>query len=162
MTQEQYDKLYDEYRKKKSIIVSNQVTTVEQVKQKHQWKTPFNAVPEPGELNTLPSETVPDQSFTVKEIKDRFARGLPVTGERVPVWMGENDLTPENFTKFDLADQQQFIEEKAAEFEELKQRFLKEKAEKQEAARLRAEKFRRFEERIDQQEQQNSNDNPQS
>ncbi|AXH77000.1 MAG: hypothetical protein [Microviridae sp.] len=69
------------------------------------------------EVNDHPSETLPDQSMSVKEIMRRYANGLHTTGERVPLYEGE-ELTP-NFQNMDLADRQQFVEEKTLELEEL-------------------------------------------
>lgn len=52
----------------------------------------LNYVPKPGEVNTMPSMTVPDQCMSLQEILKRFARGLPVDGGRVPLYDEENDL----------------------------------------------------------------------
>lgn len=41
-----------------------------------------DAFPHTGEVNTLPSMTVPDQSLSVKEILYRFQEGLPLDNIR--------------------------------------------------------------------------------
>lgn len=48
------------------------------------FKTMWNcdAFPHIGEVNTLPSMTVPDQSLSVKEILYRFQEGLPLDNIR--------------------------------------------------------------------------------
>ncbi len=48
------------------------------------FKTMWNsdAFPHTGEVNTLPSMTVPDQSLSVKEILYRFQEGLPLDNIR--------------------------------------------------------------------------------
>lgn len=64
-----------------------------------------------------PSVTVPDQAMSVKEILDRFARGLPLGGVRVPVWDGEEEVP--DFRKMDLADVETFMRENKQEIEYL-------------------------------------------
>lgn len=39
-------------------------------------RTPYSKIVFDGEVNTKPSMTVPDQALTVREIIDRFTRGL--------------------------------------------------------------------------------------
>jgi hypothetical protein len=60
------------------------------------------------EQNSLPSMTIPDQSMTVREIMDRFTRGLPLNAGKVPIYEGE-EYTPD-ITKMDLADKHDWIE----------------------------------------------------
>lgn len=56
------------------------------------FKTPYNAVPSAGEVNTQPSKTIPDQSMSIREIMKRYASGLPLGGQRVPMYdEGEDD-----------------------------------------------------------------------
>jgi len=45
--------------------------------------------PSDGEKNFGPSQTVPDQTMSIKEILDRYARGLPMDG-KVPIYEGED------------------------------------------------------------------------
>lgn len=68
------------------------------------FKTPYNAheFKTQMERNHLPSLTIPDQSFTIKEILDRFARGLSFNGAKVPVYNGEEEIP--NVARMDLAD----------------------------------------------------------
>lgn len=63
----------------------------------------------PGEVNTLPSQTIPDQSMSLRELLDRHARGLPLLG-REPIYHGE-DMEMPNLATLDLAEQQQMREE---------------------------------------------------
>lgn len=44
------------------------------------------------ESNRKPSMTVPDQALSIKQIMDRFARGLPMGGGFTPVYNGEEDI----------------------------------------------------------------------
>lgn len=55
-----------------------------------------------GEVNTQPSETVPDQSLTVKEIYQRFASGRPLSKSRNLHFTGD-DFFPES-RSLDLVD----------------------------------------------------------
>lgn len=70
-----------------------------------------------GEVNNLPSETIPDQSLSIKEILMRFSRGLPIDGQKVP-WYDEEDDLPDPKT-MDLADRQEFAEYARSEAERL-------------------------------------------
>lgn len=94
------------------------------------FQTQFNRdkFPVKGEVNNLPSQTIPDQSMTVKELMERHARGLPLTGERVPIYNGEEDL-PE-FEKMDLAERQEYIEANKQVIENMKADLNKKAAEK--------------------------------
>lgn len=73
------------------------------------FKTQWNAeaFPSKGEINRFPSETIPDQSLTVREIMQRYAQGLPLEGERVPVYNGEDIDLPE-FQYLDLAEREEY------------------------------------------------------
>ena len=42
---------------------------------------------------TMPSETVPDQSLTMRQILDRYARGLPLD-VKTPIWEEDDELNP--------------------------------------------------------------------
>lgn len=89
-------------------------------------QTPWNRVGDHGEKNTKPGITIPDQSMSVKEIMDRFARGLPVGGMRVPIYDGENDDMPD-LRNMDLADRQAYMEAAQEEYEILQERIKKSK-----------------------------------
>lgn len=92
-----------------------------------QFKTLWNLEKFPTtkeERNYSPSMTIPDQSLSVKEILDRFARGLPLEGQRVPIYDGEENDMPD-ITHMDLADQQTIKENYQAELEELNQNQIK-------------------------------------
>lgn len=81
------------------------------------------------EWSPLPSLTIPDQALTMSEIMSRFAQGLPVHGEKVPVYNGDEELP--DFQRMDLADKQEYLELNAAYVEEIKQRLLEQKAQEQ-------------------------------
>lgn len=98
------------------------------MKQK-KFKTAWNAdeFDIPLEYNEEPSMTVPDQSMSVREIMDRFARGLPVSGHKVPVYDGEEDLP--DMKKLDLSERAEMIEANAALIKEMQGQLQKDKIE---------------------------------
>lgn len=69
---------------------------------------------------TLPSLTVPDQTMSIREIMDRFARGLPVDGEKVPMYDEDNDLP--NPLELDLAEREELAEAFKAEIADVQRR----------------------------------------
>lgn len=73
------------------------------------FKNHYNSKPTHGEENTLPSMTIPDQTMSIQTILHRYASGLPVGGEKIPVYNGE-EFTPD-IEHMDLADRQQYLEQ---------------------------------------------------
>lgn len=72
------------------------------------------------ESNKKPSLTIPDQSMTIREIMTRYAKGLPISGGRVPLYEnedGEEDFYPD-IEHMDLADRQQFLEDSKKQIQE--------------------------------------------
>lgn len=74
-----------------------------------------------GQVFTQPSQTVPDQSLSIREILDRFARGLPIDGERVPVYDDSEDALPDP-SHLDLAERQELAEDYRREIASIKER----------------------------------------
>ncbi len=72
-----------------------------------------------GEINKLPSMTIPDQTMTIKEILDRFTRGLPLDAGKVPIYEGE-EYTPD-LRFMDLAEREEFIENTFARAREIQE-----------------------------------------
>lgn len=71
------------------------------------------------ERNTQPSKTIPDQSLTVREILDRYARGLPLEGVKVPIYDEEQNLP--DIRTLDLAERQELKEQYQEQLERYKQ-----------------------------------------
>jgi hypothetical protein len=76
-----------------------------------------------GQVNKQKSLTVPDQAMSIKQIMERFARGLPV--EQFKPIYDENidedsEFLPDPIT-MDLADRQAFKEQIQYEFETIRQ-----------------------------------------
>lgn len=117
-------------------------------------KTSMNAKKFPlrGETNLKPSITIPDQSMTVKELIDRYTKGLPLGNiQKVPLWMGEEDpfdgLDPR---QLDLAERVQMLrdsQELIKQSQELLQRKEKDERIKKQQADIEAEIERRMAEK---------------
>lgn len=72
-----------------------------------------------GEVNTLPSMTIPDQTMSIRTIVDRYARGLPVTSF-TPIYEGE-EYIPDPKT-LDLVERHEMAEQIRQEVESIKSR----------------------------------------
>lgn len=57
-----------------------------------------------GEVNTLPSKTIPDQAMTIREIINRTEKGLPVTGARVPLYNETEDGIMPDLRNMDISE----------------------------------------------------------
>lgn len=99
-----------------------------------------------GEINTLPSETVPDQSMSIPELIDRYVKGLPLTGEKVPVYDGEDDVP--DFSKMDLSELEDYRRDVQNELDAYRQRVndAKVKAEEEKLAKAVQEELKRLKE----------------
>lgn len=96
------------------------------------FKHHYNSTPDEGEINDEPSETVPDQSMSVSEIMRRFASGLPLGGEKVPLYEGDEDLLDGvNPKTLDLSEIAQIRDEFQKEVSELNTKADKKAAEKE-------------------------------
>lgn len=96
-----------------------------------------------NEVNTQPSMTVPDQSLSVKELMERYAKGLPLEGEKVSYYHGEEfvpDLKKMDLSEIDdlkaqnaenIINMQKDIQAKRKSAAEKKQRELWEKEQKE-------------------------------
>lgn len=96
---------------------------MEKVKFRTQYNY-FKAKGEEGEKNFQPSMTIPDQTMSIREIMQRYARGLPLDMEKTPVYHGEDDEFPD-MQRLDLAERQEVIEHYKNEFNEIKEKYSK-------------------------------------
>jgi hypothetical protein len=71
--------------------------------------------PYAGQVNNQESKTVPDQSMTLRELLVRYAKGLPLEGQKTPIWEGEEgfDIDPQ---KLDLAEIEELREKAEQEY----------------------------------------------
>jgi hypothetical protein len=80
------------------------------------------------EVNNEPSETIPDQSMSIRTILERYSRGLPISGERTPIWQQGDDYNdlPDPKT-LDLSERQEYAELYQQELKDLKKSWKSEK-----------------------------------
>ena len=93
----------------------------------------YNYEEHPGKQFDQPSMTVPDQSMTIREIMDRYARGLDVGGKMEELWEdedGSDGINPKTLDLVDLQIMKIRNEEKIKDYEEHSK---KEKAKKHKA-----------------------------
>lgn len=62
---------------------------------KSQWNGVDNSVKRFEPETSGISKTIPDQSMSVQEIMRRFAQGLPLGGEKVPIYDGDEEYLPD-------------------------------------------------------------------
>lgn len=79
------------------------------------------------EENNQKSLTIPDQAMSIKEILNRFARGLDVEGFK-PVY-DDDDITLDDYLPnpqtMDLAEREEYTQQLQAELTELRNQFNK-------------------------------------
>lgn len=107
-----------------------------------------------GEVFTKPSQTVPDQTMSVPEILSRYARGLPITMGKVPIYDGEDDpFNGVNPKTLDLSE----IHEIRLQNEKTMKKYEEERK-KSDIARHEAELRKKWKEEDEQQRNQSDND----
>jgi len=76
-----------------------------------------------GEKNFSPSMTIPDQTLSIKEILERYARGLPMDG-KVPIYEGEDGdgIDPR---RLDISEREELRKLYTEELNEIKQKLSK-------------------------------------
>lgn len=90
------------------------------------------------------SKTIPDQSLSIKEIVDRYVRGIPVDiTEKKPVYVDQNDHDLEKLSRMDFGEKAEYaaalrdeaatlkaeLDEQQAKFTEAQASSAKQKAE---------------------------------
>ncbi len=80
----------------------------------------YNEFNKDHEVNNLPSLTIPDQNLSIRQIIDRYTRGLPVTGF-TPIYEGEDYDLPDPRT-LDLVERQEMAERIKEEVASIKSR----------------------------------------
>lgn len=90
----------------------NQVSRQEAAENKHTHVTPLNAHARTDQRRTEypPSLTIPDQTMPIREILERYARGLPISGQTSdPIYLGEEGLGIDA-RQLDLTEKQQILQ----------------------------------------------------
>ena len=80
-----------------------------------------NEFPYDGEVNNQPSETVPDQTMTMREILTRYAKGLPIDGARTPLWEDGEGFAKDPET-LDLAEREELAAQAREELQQINER----------------------------------------
>lgn len=103
----------------------------------YRFKTPYNAHKFPVHLHMessrQPSLTIPDQTMSMREIMDRFARGLPIEAGKVPVYEGDEDITPD-WNRLDLSEKMELAREASEKIKEFNDNQDKARKKKEKAA----------------------------
>jgi len=86
------------------------------------WVADRDTFGDDNEKEFGPSMTVPDQTLSIADILARHARGLPLTGVRVPVDYDEDNDLPDIRT-LDLAERQELAAEYSRELRALQARY---------------------------------------
>lgn len=84
-------------------------------------KTPFKNRIFKGEINNLPSKTIPDQAMSIPELIRRYASGLPLGAPKVPMYAEnpeEDLLFGKDFRTLDLSEQHDIVKNAKREYEE--------------------------------------------
>jgi hypothetical protein len=85
-----------------------------------------------NEVISEPSQTIPDQSMSVRELLQRYASGLPLGGGKEPIYEGE-DGDGVDPRRLDLAERQELEIQARQELAEIEERLKSKKAEKTKA-----------------------------
>jgi len=95
-------------------------------------KNSLNYKPKDGFVTTKPSETIPDQTMSMRTILNRFAQGLPVAEGKDPIYDEENESMGINPKRLDLVDLQQIRLENEDKIKRLQKKMEETERKKQE------------------------------
>ena len=77
--------------------------------------------PYKGEVNNQPSETVPDQTMTMREILTRYAKGQSIDGVKTPLWE-EGEGYARDPETLDLAEREELATQAREELQQINDR----------------------------------------
>lgn len=92
------------------------------------FKTNYNLDQFPeykGQSNHEPSMTIPDQSMSIRELMIRHQRGLPLEGEKIPLYMEKDGVLPD-IEKLDLSEKMDLLKAARQQVIDLRSRRQKE------------------------------------
>lgn len=82
-------------------------------------KSKWNYVESKGHVFTMPSETVPDQTMSMRTILEKYAKGQPLSGSvKTPVWNGVDPIP--DLRKLDFVERQELMEQLMQEYKSIK------------------------------------------
>ena len=88
------------------------------------------------EYNYQPSLTVPDQTLSIREIMDKYRRGIPLPAGKEPVYDGEDaPFNEDDLKKMDISERQELLEQSKIDVQELQEKAQRENKEAQEKKR---------------------------
>ena len=86
----------------------------------------YNYQPYEGIINNQPSMTVPDQTLTLRQILDRYARGLPLGGtNESPIFDEEETNEGIDIRTLDLSEVHELTQQRVNELNALKSEYDK-------------------------------------
>lgn len=82
-------------------------------------RTPYNAaqMPKAGLITTQPSLSIPDQSMSLTEILERYAKGLSFEGAGPAVYDEDDGGYIPDFRRMDLTEQFEYMEKTSADLQ---------------------------------------------
>ncbi len=82
--------------------------------------------PYKGEVNNQPSETVPDQTMSMREILIRYAKGQPIDGTKTPLWE-EGEGYAKDPETLDLVEREELATQAREELQQINERIKQSK-----------------------------------
>ena len=77
----------------------------------------LNYTPDAGQINDLPSLTVPDETMSIRELVQRYSRGLPIKGiDKEAIFQPDIDGIP--FEVLDISERHELMQEAQAKIKE--------------------------------------------
>lgn len=105
--------------------------------------------PKESRVFTLPHKTVPDQTMSLRTILDRYAKGLPISGNaKEPLYEGE-DVDGVDLSRLDLAEREDYVNLKREELSSLKTRISNDKKAKKQKEIEEADAKKKADEKSD-------------
>lgn len=100
-------------------------------------KNLFNYEVPRGKVFTQKSITIPDEAMSIREIMNRFSRGIPVPNER-PIYF-EGDVLNPDFNQMDLTEMEDYQKQMVDRLSQMRNSVKQEKEEQKEQNKEEAE-----------------------
>lgn len=84
-----------------------------------------------GDINTLPSKTIPDQTMSIPELIRRYAQGLPLGAPKVALYDEDPEtdlLGGRNWNTLDISEKATFLKSAKSELDELNKKLTRKKS----------------------------------
>lgn len=106
----------------KTVQLLSEITELLSVKHVTKFKTSQNYLPAAGETNFGPSQTQPNDVMGVREILERFTRGLPLNTGDVGYYDDPEDIDLSDFDAMDKFEKEMYIRENREYINDLEKR----------------------------------------